>query len=158
MSALGLAMLQVQKRAPETAEARRLDKSTSDSGLAVTARGLQDAIERALGFHARYLRLDDGGSITINRDFEHIVMDAATMTAWGGLATALSLPAEVVLQALQEGGRLPADTDVGALALEMMAGQQAKEEAERLAREESLAAAQMAQKPKPPVVAGGAGA
>ncbi|MCH7876208.1 MAG: DUF4055 domain-containing protein [Gemmatimonadetes bacterium] len=88
MGTLGIAMLAPQKRAAETAEAKRLDKATSDSKLGTAARGLQDGLERALGFHARYLKLEDGGSIEINRDFEGLLLDAPVMTAYAKLAEA----------------------------------------------------------------------
>ncbi|KKK94759.1 hypothetical protein LCGC14_2679630, partial [marine sediment metagenome] len=103
MGTLGLAMLSPQKRSAETAEAKRLDKSTSDSSLSVSARGLQDAVERAFGFWARYLGMTDkgaGGSIEINRDFEGLLMDAPVMTAYAALVNA-GFPERVVLEALQ---------------------------------------------------------
>ena len=106
MAALGLSMLAPDRRAAETATANKLDKSSQDSKLGRTARGLQDCLERALYFHARYLKLPSGGSITINRDFDNNAMDAATMQAWGSLATALGLPVRLMLDILKQGGRL----------------------------------------------------
>jgi hypothetical protein len=105
MGTLGLQMLSPDKRIAETATARRLDKAPSDSALAVAARGLQDAVERALYFHARYLGLESGGSILINRDFEASVLDASTMIAFATLAEKLDLPVRVILEELQAGGR-----------------------------------------------------
>ena len=118
MGTLGLAMLAPQKRATETAEAKRLDKATSDSALSVTARGLQDGVERALYFHARYLKLPDGGSIEINRDFEGLAMDPAVMSAFASLI-AQGLPWEVALDQLQKGGRIGDDVDTTTVALEI---------------------------------------
>lgn len=127
MAQLGLAALQSSKRAAETATARELDKSASDSALAVTARGVQDGIERALAFHARYLGLEDGGSIEINREYNETVMDAGVMTAWATLAEKLGVPVRLVLEALQEGGRIPEDADLDEIEAEMMANQAAME-------------------------------
>lgn len=128
MGALGLAMLAPQKRAAETAESKRLDKATSDSALSVTVRGLQDGIERALYFHARYLRLDDGGSVEFNRDYEGLLMDAPVMGAFATLVQA-GFPPMPVLQALQRGGRIADDADLEALEMEWLMGMQAKQAA-----------------------------
>lgn len=126
MAALGLAALATSKRSAETAKAKEIDKGATDSTLAASARGVQDGLEKAMGFHANYYGLESGGSIEVNTDFENMVMDAPTMAAWGTLATALSLPARVVIEALIEGGRLPEDTDVDQLELEMEANAQAE--------------------------------
>ena len=132
MGTLGLAMLAPQKRTAETAEAKRLDKATSDSALSVTARGLQDGVERALMFHGRYLPgSPEGGSIEINRDFEGLLMEAAVMTAFAGLVNA-GFPPRIVLEALQAGGRIRPDEDLDALELEMMASGAAQEEQAQL--------------------------
>ena len=145
MAALGLAALATHKRAAETATAKEMDKGATDSALAVTGRGVQDGLERALGFHAKYYGLEDGGSVEINTDFTDMVMDAATMAAWGQLAQALNLPPRVVIEALIEGGRLPEETDVDALEIEIMANAQA--EADRKAEELRVQTEAQGQKP-----------
>lgn len=127
IGSLGLAMLAPQKRAAETAEAKRLDKSSSDSALAVSSRALQDAVERALGFHANYLRLDGGGQVKINRDFEGSVMEPAVMSAYAELGQKIGLPVDVIIRELQAGGRIGDDVDLDELELRMMAGMAAAE-------------------------------
>lgn len=126
MGTLGLAMLAPQTRVAETAEAKRLDKATSDSDLAVAARGLQDGVERALYFHARYLRLADGGSFEVNRDYDATSMDPQVMLAYVSLAKDLGLPLRVVLEELQQGGRIGTDVDLDELESEMIATAAAK--------------------------------
>lgn len=71
MAALGLSILQRQTRAAETAEAKRMDKSESDSQLAVMARATGDAAEEALGLHVMWAPDlgTDGGSVTLNDDY-----------------------------------------------------------------------------------------
>jgi hypothetical protein len=120
IGSLGLAMLQPQKRAAETAEAKRLDKATSDSALSVSARALQDGVERALGFHARYLGEQSGGSVKINRDFEGLLMDAPVMMAYAALIKA-GFPIPVALAMLQQGGRIPQDANLEELEMQMLA-------------------------------------
>lgn len=136
IGALGLAMLAPQTRQAETAEAKRLDKSTSDSALAVTARGLQDGLERALGFHAKYLGLDDGGSVEVNRDYEGLLMDAPVMQAYAQLVQA-GFPSMPVLKALQQGGRIADDENLEELELLWMSGA-AAQQAEAAARQAEL--------------------
>jgi hypothetical protein len=123
MGTLGLQMLAPQKRAAETAKARQMDKSASDSALSVSARALQDAVENALQFHANYLREPSGGSIEINRDFEGILMEAPVMSAYAQLVNA-GFPARAVLGALQRGGRIPEDEDLDELEVEWLMGRE----------------------------------
>jgi hypothetical protein len=135
MAALGLAMMASQKRAAETAESKRIDKAGTDSQLSATARGLQDGIERALGFHANYLKEKDGGSIQINRDFEAWLMESDVMAQYVAAVEA-GFDKEMAIRMLQLGGRIPEDADPETLALEWEARSQAVQEAKRLEMEE----------------------
>lgn len=141
MAVLGLAMLAPQKRAAETAEAKRIDKAAADSELGVSARGLQDGVERALGFHAKYLKLEDGGSIQINRDFDIRGPDAGLIGAYADLAVKLGVPARFVLEQLQRLGAIPDGEDLEKLEKDMLAEQAAKMEEQRLVMEEAAASA-----------------
>lgn len=131
---LGLAMLAPQKRTAETAEAKRLDKATSDSALSVTARALQDGIERGLGFHARYMGLEDGGSCEVNRDFEGMAMDPAVMGAFAALI-AQGLPWDLALDQLQKGRRIAEEVDTETVALEIATSKAADQAFAREQRE-----------------------
>lgn len=157
MAELGLAALASSKRVAETATAKEMDKSATDSVLAVNARGLQDAVERALYFHARYLRLPGGGSIEINRDYEGEGMDPAKMTAWATLAEKLGVPPRFVLDRLLDAGEIPEGTDLDALELEMMA-QSAAKEAQAAAAQEAQAAAMLSRRQPAPGTVPPAGA
>jgi hypothetical protein len=132
---LGLAMLAPQKRAAETAEAKRLDAAASDSALAVTARGLQDALERALQFHANYLLEPDGGSISVNREFESSLMEPAVLNSLASLIKT-GFPVRQALEMMQSGGRIADDADLNTLELEWTAGQAASKELDRLDAEQ----------------------
>lgn len=153
MAALGLAALATQKRAAETATAKELDKGATDAALAVCGRGIEDALERALGFHARYYRLPSGGSVEVNTNFADLTMAPEVMSAWASLATALSLPARVVIEALITGGRLPEDTDVEALALEMEAAAEAERQRKAAELQMTLEAKAKAPPAKMPMAA-----
>lgn len=135
IAALGLSMLATERRSAETATANRLDRASETSALAVTARGLQDAAERALQFHANYLRLPDGGSVTINRSYDGELMDAATMQAYAVLADKLGIPDEEIVKMLVRGGRLAEDVDADDLAAVMGAARLARQDVARITAE-----------------------
>jgi hypothetical protein len=107
MAALGLAMLQRDTRAAETAEAKRIDKSETDSRLAAAARGLQDAIEEALGIHALWIGEADGGSCDINRDFEQQPLDPQMLKVLSEMVGAGDLDLDTLWDIMKAGGVLP---------------------------------------------------
>jgi hypothetical protein len=109
IATLGLSMLASEKRVAETATAKRIDKSATDSALAVTARGMQDAVEQALLIHARYLNVDDGGSVEINRDYENLTLDAQQIGALSALVVNGHLTIETLWKMLAAGNVLPDD-------------------------------------------------
>jgi hypothetical protein len=113
MAAQGLAMLQRETRAAETAEAKRLDKNAADSQLAVVARTLQDAIEQAWVYHAAYLNTEPP-SCSVNQDFESLTLGAAEIQTFSQLVTAGQLSLDTMWQMLAEGNVLPRDFDADA--------------------------------------------
>lgn len=121
MADMSLAMLASEKRSAETAKAKQIDKGATDSKLSVTARGLQDALERALSFHARYMKLPDGGSIEVNREYTDMSMSPQLLTAYVGAITNAGLPVRVLTQAMQEGGLISPDENLDALDAEIEA-------------------------------------
>jgi len=123
MGVLGLSLLLTPSRMAEKPETIRLRKSSSESPLAASARMFQDAIENALQLHANYLRLEQGGSVEINRDFEGLLIEAEVMGAFAQLVNA-GLPPGPVLAALKRGGRLAEDADLDELEMEWLMGQQ----------------------------------
>lgn len=111
MASLGMAFLQSETRAAETAEAKRIDTTAQNATIASSARALKMCIDKALGFHAQYLgeKIDE---CTVNQEFERVVMDAPTMTALSGMEAAGQLDLETFLTLLLRGHVLPEDTDV----------------------------------------------
>jgi len=148
MAALGLAALANSKRVAETAVAKEIDKSASDASLSVTARGSQDAIEQAFDFHAKYLKLDDGGSIQINREFGDTRILATDVQAWIALAKNLGVPLMAVLSALRTGGWIPDDANLEDIAGEAEANVAAAQAA--AAKTMAGGAEKPAEKPKDP--------
>lgn len=109
--AAGLAFLTPETRAAETAEAKRIDSTAQNATLSSVARNGQDALETAAGFTGDYLQ-EPAGSITVNTDFERIVMDAPTIGALGALASNGKLSIETLLGLLEKGKILSEGFDI----------------------------------------------
>ncbi len=143
MGTLGLAMLAPNKRTAETAQAKAIDKSSEDSALATTARGLEDGLERALAFHAKYLKMEDGGSVRINREFSEQTMAADMLNAWTTAVRDAGLPERFMIDAMVEGSLIELDegeTSVD-VADEMASNTQAAQDQKALQAASNLATA-----------------
>lgn len=121
MAALGLAFLQSDTRAAETAEAKRLDTTAQNASLSSAARALQDCLETAAGFHAEYTKAKPG-SIDVNFDFERTVMDPALIATLNSICVAGNLSQETFLELLHRGRVLGDDFDVDAEIARILAG------------------------------------
>ncbi len=112
MAALGLAMLVRETRAAETAQAKLLDKSESDSSLSVIARRVEDAVNEALAVHADYLGAELGEArVEINRDFHESLLDATMIGQLSALVASGQLSLETMWLALVAGEVLPEEFD-----------------------------------------------
>jgi hypothetical protein len=121
MAAQGLAMLQHETRAAETAEAKRIDKAEQDSTLATAARGLGDCLELAFQFHANYLSLD-AGSIEVNQEFEDLAFDAGMIAALSNLEVAGQISLDTLWTMLETGGILPDSFEADVEKVKILAG------------------------------------
>lgn len=111
MAAIALAFLMSETRAAETAEAKRIDSAAQNASLTAAVDGLEDAAERALGFHAAYMKLQPG-SITLNREFVQTVLASDMIAQMLAAAIAGKLSLETFLEVLKRGNVLPDDVDV----------------------------------------------
>jgi hypothetical protein len=141
MSMLGVSFLAGDKRAAETAEAKRLDATAENSTLATAAQGIEDAVNSALEFHAWYLGIEkkDAPVLTINRDFEANVMDSQVMTAWAEVCQKTGMPFRQLLEAFKAGGRLAADADLDEIEGEAATNLEAARREKEQARKDALA-------------------
>lgn len=114
MAAMGLAMLQRETRAAETAEAKRLDKATEESALATAARSLSDCLERSLQFTANFLRIEDGGSVNVNMEFDDDSLSPQQIAEYRAMVLEGSLSLDTLWQIMQQGDALPRDFDADA--------------------------------------------
>jgi len=121
MAALGLSMLVRESRAAETAQARTIDKTESDSSLARVAHALGDALELALWYHADWMGVDRAlaGGIEINKDYKGLEMSPQMVQALSALVTAKQYRHVDFLAALQRGEMLDDSVNVEELAAEL---------------------------------------
>lgn len=105
MASLGLAQLERDTRAAETARARELEKVESDSKLAVAVRALRGAIEKAQAHHAmmRGEEMPEEAGVELNTDFDSLVMDPAEIRELRELVDAEYLSVETLWERLQKG-------------------------------------------------------
>jgi hypothetical protein len=127
IAALGVSFLQRDKRAAETAEAKAMDAAAENSTLATAGQGIEDAANLALEIHAWYLGIPkvDAPVATLNRDYENVALSAEIMTAYVKAVADAGLPMRVMLDAFQQGGRIPLDANLDELEMEAMANAQA---------------------------------
>ena len=147
MAALGMSFLARDKRTAETAEAKRLDATAENATLATASQGIEDAANYAWEIHGWYMDIPkaDCPVVTFNRDYDAIAMEAGVMSVWVDAVKNADVPPRVLLEAWKAGGRLPPDTDIDALEMEILGAMAAK--AEIAAK---LASAQAARPPTPP--------
>jgi hypothetical protein len=119
----GLSFLQTDTRAAETAEAKRLDAAAENATLATAAQGIEDAVNAAFELHCWYLGIEKAAApvATLSRDYEDTTIAADIMSAYVAAVEKAGLPVRLLLQAFQQGGRIPADADLDALEMEMAA-------------------------------------
>lgn len=111
MAAQGLSMLQVETRQAETFEAKRMDKSESDSALSTAARSLQDGLEMLLVYHGNFMRVESPGTVQVNRDFENQPMTPDEMREWRENVASGTHSLDTMWQVQKERGALPEGFD-----------------------------------------------
>lgn len=121
MAALGLSMLVKRSRIVQTATQSTIDYDAESSELASEARSLEDGLEQCIVFHSRYLQIEppkprnrqkqEGGSVTVNKDFSSIVFDSTLITAFSNMVTANQIRLETLWDLLERGDMLPPNFD-----------------------------------------------
>lgn len=141
ISQLGLSFLFKDTRAPETAEAKRLDATAENSTLATAGQGIEDAINLAFEWHGWYMGIPkaDCPVMSISKDFDNTAMDPATMAVYIEAVVNAGLPVRILLEVWKAGGRLPPDADLDALETEIAVNAAAIQKQKELAAEEDAA-------------------
>jgi len=109
MATLGLNFLSRDPRSAETATAKKIGKSESDSALTSIARSCEDAVEEALQFHANYLKEKTGGSVEINKDYIDQSLDPAEFAEITRMRELGEISRETYWSLLFAGEMLPPD-------------------------------------------------
>lgn len=124
MGALGVSFLMSDTRAAETAEAKRLDAAAENATLATAAQAIEDAVNVAFEWDAWYRGIPKESCpvMTLSRDYENVALGSDVMLAYVKAVSDAEMPVRVLLQAFQQGGRIPSDTNLEELEAEMMAG------------------------------------
>lgn len=112
MAALGFSFLQGEKRAAETAEAKRIDKGAQNASLATAVVAFEAAINRAWGFHAQFRGAAGATRAVLNRRFDEASPDAALIEALNTVATSGNLSLETFLAILERWNMMPEDFNV----------------------------------------------
>lgn len=107
MARQGMAQIQHETRAAETAEAKRIDKAEQDSTLSAAARAVEDALNRCIELHCEMKGIDNVPTIHLNRDFERLMLDAQQVQVYGDMVAKGQLSIETLWKILAEGGVLP---------------------------------------------------
>jgi hypothetical protein len=102
MGAAGLAFLNPDLRRAETAEAKRIDASVQNASLVSLARALQDCLETAFMFAGQYIN-EPAGSVSVNTDFEEVVMDPTMIGQLVAARQSGNLSIETFLALLEKG-------------------------------------------------------
>ncbi|MBL8186575.1 MAG: DUF4055 domain-containing protein [Acidobacteria bacterium] len=111
MAVLGAAMLSKRTPTPKTATEELLSHVKEESDLATAARSLQDCLELALSFFAKYLRLSSGGSVTLGATVEELTLSPEKVRAFGELVTLRVVSKQTVREILGQANELPDDFD-----------------------------------------------
>ena len=110
MSSLGLSTLFQQKMGAETAEAKKLSRTDSDSLLVVISRDVQSALQNAFEMAAAYVG-KEAPKVQLDRDFDLQTLDGNQVGQYLQLWNNGAITQETLLGALKKGEILP-DVDV----------------------------------------------
>lgn len=117
MASLGLAFLASETRAAETAEAKRLDAAVQNATLAACADALDDCIERALAFHAQFIKKAvvgkggewSGGEWATSRDYEQQALSPQMLDTYARMEQNGQLSLRTLWRIMDGLGALPED-------------------------------------------------
>lgn len=109
MASLGLAMLQRETRAAETAESMKLQKSEKDSALALAARRLENTLNVAWALTWEWEGKDPATAptVSVSRDFESLKLSTEEVMALSTLVEKRFLTVDTMWTLLSEGEWLP---------------------------------------------------
>ena len=110
MSALGISTLFQQKMGAETAEAKKLSRTDSDSLLVVVSRDLEAMLQNAFEMAAAYVG-KEAPMVQLDRDFDLQTLDGNQVGQYLSLWNNGAITLETLLGSLKKGEILP-DIDI----------------------------------------------
>jgi hypothetical protein len=111
MAALGLSTLASTPTAAQTATETVIDFTQESSELETMARSAQDCFEMCMQFHAQYLNIKDGGSLSLGSHLKAMRLNAQQVQAYSQMAANNQLSIETLWGILQSSDALPDDFD-----------------------------------------------
>ena len=112
MRNLGISTLFNQTYVGETAEAKAMDRSDSDSMLSVVAQDLEKALQNAIDMAGAFLKRETP-LVTVARDFDLQKLDAQQVQQYLSMWSQGAISHELLLEMLNRGETLP-DIDIAA--------------------------------------------
>ena len=110
MRNLGISTLFSQTYVGETAEAKAMDRSDSDSMLSVVAQDLESALQNAMEMAAAYVGIE-APKVVVSRDFDLQKLDGPQVQQYLGLWQNGAITLQTLLEILSRGEILP-DIDI----------------------------------------------
>ena len=107
MAALGLSTLQARPQVAATATESVIDFTQESSELETIARSAADCFESCLGFHARYLGLPSGGSLSLGSHLKSMRLTAQQIQVYAGMAATGDLSRLTLWEIMRGGDALP---------------------------------------------------
>ena len=110
MRDLGISTLFSQTYAAETAEAKQLNRTDSDSMLSVVSQDLEGALQNAMEMAATFVGIE-APKVCVSRDFDLQKLDGTQVNQYMSMWTQGAITHQTLLEILQRGETLP-DIDI----------------------------------------------
>lgn len=110
MRDLGISTLFSQTYAAETAEAKQLNRTDSDSMLSVVSQDLEGALQNAMEMAATFVGIE-APKVCVSRDFDLQKLDGTQVSQYMSMWTQGAITHQTLLEILQRGETLP-DIDI----------------------------------------------
>ena len=124
MRNLGISTLFSQTYVGETAEAKAMDRSDSDSMLSLVSQDLENALQNAIDIAAAYVGIE-APKVCVSRDFDLQKLDGGQVQQYMGLWQNGAITLQTLLQVLSRGEILPdidVESEIEMLEAEKLAG------------------------------------
>ncbi|HEX8556680.1 MAG TPA: DUF4055 domain-containing protein [Pyrinomonadaceae bacterium] len=113
MAVIGVSLVGGRPEIETTATKSVLDNVEQTSSLGLMVRSLVDGAERCMGWSSEFMgEGSDGGSLNMNKSFNHLQLDAGKIDALSRLVEAEQLTTETLWAILQRAEELPDEFDV----------------------------------------------